>query len=291
MDMNVHPAYIFHGTQELRGLSEMSEKIKIETVKTDVFEMDYFCFGHGEKVMVIIPGLSADGVMKYADAVAGAYESMTDDHTIYVFERRKNLPQTYSIQDMAHDTAAAIKALGLDDICLFGASQGGMISMVIAIEEPELVSRLVLGSTSACVTDEQYEKAVGEWVRYAAEGKKEELYLSFGEAVYPKEVFEQFRGALTEGAKGLNDEDLSRFIILAEAIKGFDVSDKISQITCPVLVIGSKDDNVLGGEASERIFEKLKERPDCKLHMYEGYGHAAYDVAPDYRERLLEFYR
>ena len=33
----------------------MSESIKIETVKTDDFEMDYFKFGTGKETMVIIP--------------------------------------------------------------------------------------------------------------------------------------------------------------------------------------------------------------------------------------------
>ena len=48
-----------------------------------------------------------------------------DDFTIYLFDRRNELPDSYSIYDMAKDTASAIKALGLKDICLFGASQGG----------------------------------------------------------------------------------------------------------------------------------------------------------------------
>lgn len=267
----------------------MSEKIKIETVKTNDFEMDYFKFGSGKDTMVIIPGLSVDGVMKYADAVATAYAPMTEVYTIYVFERRKDLPKEYTVYDMARDTAAAIRTLGLKDIYLFGASQGGMISMVIAIEEPELVRKLVLGSTAAGVDEKQYQKAVGEWVRLAKEGKKEELYLSFGKGVYPEEIFEQARYMLVEGAKAVTEEDLSRFVILAEAVKGFDVSDRLTKISCPVLVIGSKDDAVLGGEASEKLFESIKDRSDCELYMYEGYGHAAYDLAPDYKERLLRF--
>ena len=265
--------------------------IAIETVKTDDFEMEYFKFGHGDKTMVIIPGLSVDGVMKYANAVAGAYDSMTDDFVIYVFERRKILPEKYSVYDMAHDTITAIKELGLEQIYLFGASQGGMISMVIAITEPDLVSKLILGSTAAYVSGEQYQKAVEEWVRLAAEGNAEALYLSFGEALYPKEIFEQSRNLLVEVAKGVTQEDLARFVILAGAVKGFDISDRLENISCPVLIIGSGDDRVLGGEASEFIYEKMKDRSNCELYMYDGFGHAVYDLAPDYRERMLRFYR
>ena len=265
--------------------------LEIKTVKTDDFEMEYFNFGHGEKTMVIIPGLSVDGVMKYADAVAGAYSLMTDDFTVYVFERRRNLPERYSIYDMAHDTVTAIKALGLEQIYLFGASQGGMISMVIAVSEPELVCKLILGSTSSSVSEGQNSKAVENWVRLAKEENAEDLYLAFGEALYPKEVFEQARGLLAESAKSVTEEDLARFVILAEAVKGFDVSEKLSLISCPVLVIGSKDDKVLGGDASEVIYEKLKDHCDSELYMYEGYGHAVYDLAPDYRERMMGFFK
>ena len=267
------------------------QKSEIKTVKTDDFEMDYFSFGHGEKTMVIIPGLSVDGVMKYADAVAEAYGVMTDDFTVYVFERRKNLPENYSIYDMAHDTAVAIKELALRQIYLFGASQGGMISMVIATGEPELVCKMILGSTSSSVSEGQNSMVVENWVRLAKEGNAEGLYLAFGEALYPKEVFEQTRGLLAESAKSVTDEDLARFVILAEAVKGFDVSEKLSLVSCPVLVIGSKDDKVLGGKASEVIYEKLKDHCDSELYMYEGYGHAVYDLAPDYKERMLRFFR
>ena len=54
-------------------------------------------------------------------------------------------------------------------------------------------------------------------------------------------------------------------------------------------MIGSKDDRVLGAEASEQIAENLKGREDVVLYMYDGFGHAAYDTAPDYKERILDF--
>ena len=38
------------------------------------------------------------------------------------------------------------------------------------------------------------------------------------------------------------------------------------------------------------IAEKLDSRMDFRLYMYVGYGHAAFDTAPDYQERLLQFF-
>ena len=260
--------------------------MQIHTVETDSFSMDYFRFGQGDDVFVILPGLSVQSVMKYANAVADAYKLLSDDYTVYVFDRRKELPTDYPVHEMARDTAKAFKALGLDRVKLFGASQGGMIAMVIAIEQPELVQKLILGSTSACVEDARAQ-TIRKWVQLAREGKAKDLYLAFGEAVYPQNVFEQSKALLTDAAKSVSQEDLKRFVILAESIEGFDVRKELKTIACPVLVIGSKDDQVLGAEASRQIAESLN--TDAELYLYDAYGHAAYDTAPDYKERILHF--
>ena len=275
--------------EETEEKQEMAGNRKIETVSVDDFTMDYFRFGSGEKTLVILPGLSVDSVMKYADTIALGYNRFMKDFTVYVFDRRKELPPVYPIHEIARDTAAAIRTLGLDDICLFGASQGGMIAMSIAIEQPDLVSRLILGSTSSKITEEQY-RVIDGWIQLAKAGEAEALYLAFGEAVYPQQVFEHSREMLVESAKGVTEEDLSRFVILAESIRGFNVTDQLGKISCPVLVLGSNDDHVLGGEASAQIAEQLKGRPDCELYMYNGFGHAVYDLAPDYKDRMMTFF-
>ena len=137
----------------------MSEIVK--TITTNEFTMDYVSFGKGERALIIIPGLSVQSVMGSADAIAQAYDLLTEDFTLYVFDRRKDLPSSYSVQDMARDTAAAIKELGLNEVSIFGASQGGMIAMLIAIDNPGLVSKLFLGSTSSCISKEiEYTKFI-----------------------------------------------------------------------------------------------------------------------------------
>ena len=262
--------------------------MQIETVKTDTFTMDYFKFGQGERTLVIIPGLSVQSVMISANAVVSAYQPLTNDFTIYVFDRRKELPASYSVREMARDTAEAFRALGLRQASVFGASQGGMIAMTMAIENPDLVQKLALCSTAARMTEARYQ-AVEKWINLAKAGDATSLYLAFGEAIFTRKTFEQLRAFLIETAKSVTDEDLRRFIILAEALKDFDVSDELENISCPVLLVGSKDDRVLGADATEEIAERLNDKPGFALHMYEGFGHAAYDTAPDFKERMLRF--
>ena len=264
--------------------------MKIETVHAGGFSMDFFRFGRGGKPLVILPGLSVQSVMPAGDAVAQAYRSLEKDYTVYVFDRRGDLPPVYTVRDMAADTAAAFRALGLRDVCLFGASQGGMIALVLAIEYPELVGRMVLGSTSAHVKEPQY-RVLSSWAELARRGDARGLYLAVGRDIYPPRVFEQYRSALEAAAETVTPAELERFIILAEGTRGFDVTGELEKIRCPVLAIGVFEDGVLDADATMEIAEKLDERPvDFSLYMYTGFGHAAYDTAPDYRERLLRFF-
>lgn len=262
--------------------------MQIETIETGSFAMDYFQFGGGDRTLVILPGLSVQSVMRLAGSVERAYRPLANDFAIYVFDRRRNLPAAYSVYDMARDTAGAIRALGLQKASLLGASQGGMMAMAIAIEQPDLVEKLVLCSTSARV-DEAGDRTIEKWVRLAKDRNATDLYLAFGEAIYPRSTFEQLRALLIASAKRVTDEDLDRFIILAEGMKGFDVTDDLERISCPVFAVGSKDDRILGAEATMQIAERLDEREGFSLHMYDGYGHAAYDTAPDFKERVLNF--
>ena len=51
--------------------------MKIETVKTSEFEMDFFRFGNPEQPkLVVIPGLSLKSVMLSADNIETAYKKL-----------------------------------------------------------------------------------------------------------------------------------------------------------------------------------------------------------------------
>ena len=276
-------------TPGMAACADAPELPQVETVTADGFSMDYIRFGQGENTLVILPGLSVQSVMGSAAAIAEAYRSMADDYTVYLFDRRKELPEAYSISGMAQDTAEAMELLGLRQVDLFGASQGGMIAMKIAAGHPELVRKLALGSTAARIEEENFH-TIENWIGLAKAGDAEGLYLAFGRALYPEEQFTLYHDALTAAAQTVTEDDLARFVILAECIRGFDCSGDLEKIECPVLVTGSMTDQVLGADASFRIAEQLSGRKDAELFMYGAYGHACFDIAPDYKDRLLEFF-
>ncbi len=261
--------------------------IPIRKVNTGEFTMNYFTFGEGEKTFVILPGLSVQSVMPSAEIIAKAYDIIAKEFTVYVFDRRNELPQSYSVYDMADDTAEVFITLGLKDVYLFGASQGGMIAMTIAAKHPELVKKLMLGSSSARITDGQY-KSISKWLDLAEKKERVHLNLEMGRVLYPEAMFEKFKDTLASLGESITDSDLERFITLAEGTKDFDISEKLNEITCPVLSLGAADDNVLP-YAAEELESLFSGKENFESHLYNGYGHAAFDTAPDYKERLLRF--
>jgi len=262
----------------------MTEKMTVGH-GTQIF--DCFRFGRGKRTLVILPGVAVQSVIGAADAVAEAYRPLADDFTVYLFDRRRDLPPGSTLSDLARDAACAIESAGLDRVSLFGASQGGMMAVKIAADRPELVEKLAVASSAVRVTEDCFLN-FERWIA-AAQSSPEDLYLAFAEDVYPREIFERSRGLLKKAAGSVTEEDLERFIIQVKAMRDADISGDLERISCPMLSVYDNDDCVFGAEAVCEIGKYMKDRPGFEQYVYEGYGHAVYDTAPDFKERMLEF--
>lgn len=246
-----------------------------------------FIFGNGEKPFVILPGLSIHSVMGAAEAVEQAYQPFTEEYTVYLFDVTRDIKEGYTVRNMAEDTAAAMKTLGIEMADIFGASQGGMMALYLAIDHPELVNKLILGSTLS-KPNETYVRIIEEWEALAAEKKETELLESFVDNVYSKATLVAYRDFLITSNQGVSEEEYRRFLIQAEACKRFDCYNELSKVQCPVLVLGCEGDRIVTPEGSEQIAEALH----CEIYMYDNqFGHGVYDEAPDYKEKCLEFLR
>ncbi len=260
--------------------------MRTDTVITKGIEMSYFSFGEGERAFVILPGIGIKSVLTAAKAIEAAYRGLAGNHTVYVFDRRRNLPEKYSVREMAADTAAVMRELGISDADVFGASQGGMMAQYLAANDPDLVHTLVLGSTSAYGNDVIC-ATVKSWTGYARARDLTGLTADFIDRLYSENTIKQYRDFLIHMNDNVSDEELDRFIILAETIYDFDARSVADRIQCPTLVIGVEDDLAVGGDASREIADLL----GCELYMYGNeYGHCVFDEAPDYKQRLTEFF-
>ena len=263
----------------------MPENIEIGTIKDGDLEMDYASLGDGEKVFLMLPGLSLTPVTPSAEAIAAAYAPALEDYTIYLFDRRKNVSPGYSCMDMADDTVRAMDILGIKHAYIFGVSQGGMIAQCIAIYHPEYVEKLLLASTvsrSSGVSNAVFKR----WIELAENGDRRALNRSFARSIYTPEFVEKYADAFAAAEDQGTPEQLEQFAIFSRACMEFDIYDELDGIKCPVMVIGAANDRVLTAASSLEIAEKL----GCECYIYEHYGHAVYDEAPDYLERVLDFF-
>lgn len=255
------------------------------TVRAGDISMAYARIGQGEKTFVILPGLSLKPVVPAAQAVATAYAKVAEQCTIYVFDRRENMPENYSVRDMATDTAAVMKTLGIENTFLFGASQGGMIAQYIAALYPELVRGLICGSTSQHL-DESARTVFNKWISLAENRDFPALAANIADTMYGEATLARFRNILIAGNSDATEDQRRSFLICAGALLYLDTRPIAKDIHCPALVIGCQGDKVLGVQASRLLAESLQ----CELQLYgPEYGHAVYDEAPDYTQRIADF--
>lgn len=248
--------------------------------------MEYSVFGKGPKNFVMIPGLSIHSVLLSADAIADAYRMFSDDFTVYVVDPSKDITDSYTVRNMADDIAAFMESKGIADAYVFGASLGGMAAMCLAIRHPELVRKMILGSTLS-KPNAEFDILLCEWIRLAESKNETGLIESFADNVYSETTLKTYRDYIVSSNLGISDTEYRNFLILAGAIRNFDCYDELRLIKCPVLVLGAEGDAAITDRCSREIAEALK----CDMHIYgKEFGHAVYDEAPDYKQRMLDFF-
>ena len=246
-------------------------------------EMKYIKFGSGNRTMVILPGISLKPVCDNPEAVINAYQMFEKEYTVYLFDQRSDVDDDYTLDNMAYDAVTKMNELGLKDIYLYGVSLGGMVSQLITIKYPELVKKLALTSTCSNFDENNFV----EWIELASKNKIEELVYSFCELVYSEATYEAIKPTLKDYAADVTDKQVHNFIIYAKAAAKGNLSDKISRIKIPVLILGSQKDRIV---SEEDLLYLDKNIENSEIYLYEDYSHAVYDEAGDIKDRILNFF-
>jgi len=258
---------------------------KTITVKIENIEMRCGIFGTGSESLVIIPGVSVSHVTDVTDAVEGMLKKFCGKYTIYLLDRNENIKEGATVEDMAEDSYLVLRSLGVEKADFYGTSQGGMVSLAMSVLHPEMVGRMVLVSTAALPTS-KLKSICSDWKRFIDANDQRALSESFVDRMFSKNYREKYRDAYLSSVPEYTKEDLNRFKVQVEACETVDLFHKLDRVHCPVLIMGSMGDTVVGIEASLAIAYKLK----CETHIYsDKYEHAVYDEVPDCREKLYDF--
>ncbi len=250
-------------------------------------ELYYVSFGEEKKKLVVLPGLS-DGlttVKGKAWLLSLPYRKFFRDYTVYMFSRKNDMQEGYSIEDMADDQASAMRSLGIGQACVLGVSQGGMIAQELAVRHPELVKKLILAVT-APNANATVKTVISGWMELAEQGDHTALMIDTAEKMYSDRYLQKYRRAFPYLAKLTKPSDYDRFLKNADAILRFDARGELSKISCPTLIIAGSDDRTVGKDAASELHHGI---PGSELYVYEGLGHGAYEEAKDFYERVLNF--
>ena len=250
-------------------------------------EMPYVSFGEGEKNLVVLPGLS-DGlttVQGKAWLLSLPYRKFFRDYTVYMFSRKNDMPEGYSIEDMADDQASAMRSLGIGQACVLGVSQGGMIAQYIAIRHPEMITKLILAVTAPNAND-TVKTVISRWMELAEQGDHTALMADTAERMYSERFLQKYRRRLPYLAKFTKPSGYDRFLKNADAILRFDARGELSKIGCPTLILAGSDDHTVGNDAATELHSAIA---GSELFVYEGLGHGAFEEEKDFYDRVLAF--
>jgi pimeloyl-ACP methyl ester carboxylesterase len=198
-----------------------------------------------------------------------------------------------TIEEMASDVIKFIRALGFDQVDLFGFSMGGMIAQVIAREEPQLVRKMIIAGTGP---------AGGEGI----ENVTRITYLDIARGLLTRQDPKQFlfftrtpngrragKEFLTRLEERTNDRDkaisIRSFRAQLKAIHrwGQQQPADLTSIHQPVLVMNGESDRMVPSKNTVELDRRL---PNSQLVIYPDAGHGGvFQFHEDFVKRALEF--
>jgi pimeloyl-ACP methyl ester carboxylesterase len=218
-------------------------------------------------------------------------------HRVITFDNRGvgassgSTPTT--IQEMARDAVSFIRALGLEQVDLFGFSMGGMIAQVIAQQEPQLVRKLILAGTGPA-GGEGIDKVTRISYLDTARGlltrQDPKQFLFFTRTPNGRRAGKEFLARLQERT---SDRDkaisISAFRAQLKAIHrwGQQQPADLASIHQPVLTMNGESDRMVPSNNTVDLDRRL---PNSQLVLYPDAGHGGvFQFHQDFVKRALAF--
>jgi len=225
------------------------------------------------------------------DALAARHEIISFD---YRGVGASSGEEAKSIQDMAKDSLAFIKALGYDKVDIFSFSMGGFIIQEIMEMEPTLVRKLILAGTGP-----RGGKGISDVVKLTywdifkgyLTFRDPKFYLFFTSTKKGKKAARQFLKRLKE--RTVNRDTPVKIKTLQTQLKaiskwGYEQAADLSKFTLPVLVMNGDNDRMV---PTPNSYDLAKRFPNAELVIYEDAGHGGiFQNHEDFVKKALAFY-
>lgn len=198
-----------------------------------------------------------------------------------------------SIEEMARDAITFIRAMGFDQVDLFGFSMGGMIAQEIVQMEPQLVRRMIITGTGP---------AGGEGISQVARVTYLDMLRGWLTLQDPKQFlfFTRTPGGIRAGKEFLQrlnersenrDKKISVAALQAQLkalrLWGMKKPADLSRIQHPVLVANGDSDRMVPSRNTHDLARRL---PNSELIIYPDSGHGAvFQFHADFVPKALAF--
>lgn len=237
--------------------------------------LPYNRIGDGPRPVVVFAGLSfenkAVGALS-ARFMMGIYRPLLPECTVYLVNRRRGLPQGCTIADIAADYAEMIAQEFSGAVDIMGTSTGGSIALQFAADHGELARSLMIHS-SAYKLGPAGKDAQLQLRDFARARKWRQANATLVRFVMRRRWYGAVISALVGSLRPLGaPDDPSDLVATIEAEDGFDLRDRLAEISVPTLVIAGAADPFY----TEELFrETARGIPGAKLVLYPGMGHPA----------------
>lgn len=218
-------------------------------------------------------------------------------HRVIVFDNRGigasegSTPDT--IEAMARDAIAFIRALGFEQVDLLGFSLGGMVSQVIAELEPQLVRKMILAGTGPAGgvgIDKVTQVTILDMLKGYLTFKDPKQYLFFTTTANGRRESGKFIKRLKERTED-RDKPISigAFRTQLKAIHAWGAQrpSDLSTIQQPVFVANGDNDRMV---PTSNTFDLAKRLPNSEIRIYPDAGHGGiFQFHDEFVAQSLEF--
>lgn len=241
-------------------------------VSRDGIRLAYEAIGTGPP-LVLISGRGGDRHLwddiRYD--FSGEYRVITFDHR-GTGESDKPETPPYSIRGFARDVIAILDALSIARAHVYGASMGGAVAQMLAIDHPGRVAGLVLGCSTPGTAHGIRRSAEADAVMANPASDPEQYFWSLLDFLVTPQ-WAAANATTVEGWRRHFHEDqtpqyASRLHSLASA--GHDAWNALPAISAPTLVIHGADDRIAPPANAHLLAERI---PNAELHIIPGSRH------------------
>lgn len=207
-------------------------------------------------------------------------ESLAADRSVYALDYRgigaSGGTAPLSVAEMATDTIATIRALGLTSVDLIGFSLGGFVAQQILFDAPALVRRAILAGTGPAGGTGIERVGPVSWpliIKGLFTFRDPKFYLFFTPSAAGRHAASEFLARLKERTRDRDKAvSLKPFLRQLKAIKawGRQAPQPLEAIRTPVLVANGDHDIMVPSENSSDLARRI---PGAELVLYADAGH------------------